>query len=357
MPTLAAAEASNAAFSPSYIPVAVFAGGTSGVGQAMAEALARQTNGRAHIILIGRNAKTAAEILARFPKPADGDVDSDGWAHEFVACDAMSMRSVRAVCAGLRSRLQRINFLVMSAAGPKGNSMSECGETSEGLDNHLSMRYFSRYVYSKELLPLLVRARGKGQHAHLMTVLGAGFGAPIATTDLGLAEARRRTIKCLQGVMFSVAALKAMIRGVEYNDGLVAWFAAQHPDIAFTHILPGQVRTVGAVLDPGWLLAPLGWLMTRLRSLITVSQDECAQWMLYALLDGERGLFIRDSHGDIVSSHVFSPDHKARFVDDGSATARKAGVLNGVPMKGYGGSDATVAGLIAYTEQVLGDIK
>lgn len=138
MPTFAVAEASNAAFSPSYIPVAVFAGGTSGVGQAMAEALARQTNGRAHIILIGRNAVSAAEILAQFPKPAERE--ADGWAHEFVACDATSMKSVRAVCAGLISRLQRINFLVMTAAGPKGNSLVECGETPEGLDNHLAMR-------------------------------------------------------------------------------------------------------------------------------------------------------------------------------------------------------------------------
>ncbi|KAJ7046363.1 hypothetical protein C8F04DRAFT_1064078 [Mycena alexandri] len=353
MPTLAAAEASNAGFAPSYIPVAVFAGGTSGVGHAMAEALARQTKGRAHIVLIGRSAEAAEKIIAGFPKPVDGD---EGWAHEFVPCDANSMASVRRVCAGLRSRLKRINFLVMTAAGPRGNSMVETGETDEGLDDHLSMRYFSRYVYSKELLPLLVSAREQGQHAHLMTVLGAGFGVKLASSDLGLVEARRSSIKFLQGVVLSVAALKGMIRGVGYNDGLVAWFAAQHPNIAFTHIHPGQVRTPGAILEAGWLLSPLAWVITRLRHLITVSQDECAQYMLHGLLDADRGLFIRDNHGDIVSAHVFSPDHTARFVDD-SPTARKAGVLNGVQMKGYGGSDATVAALMKYTEEVLSEIK
>jgi hypothetical protein len=46
--------------------------------------------------------------------------------------------------------------------------------------------------------------------------------------------------------------------------------------------------------------------------------------MLYALLDAERGVFIRDSHGDVVSAHVFSPDHKAKFIDDGSPAAKKA---------------------------------
>ncbi|KAJ7840137.1 hypothetical protein B0H13DRAFT_1732188 [Mycena leptocephala] len=244
MPSLATAEASNGGFAPSYIPVAVFVGGTSGVGQAMAEALARQTNGRAHIILIGRNAVQAADILARFPKPAEGD--ADGWTHEFVACDATSVVSVRTVCGGLRARLKRINFLVISAAGPKANSLVECGETPEGLDNHLI--FFALRVH-EELLPLLVRAREMGQHAHLMTVLGAGLGVSIASEDLGLAEARRRSIKFLQGA--------------------TVWFAAHHPDIAFTHIHPGQVSTPTASAMMGWFDAPLGWLLAPLGWLLT----------------------------------------------------------------------------------------
>jgi NAD(P)-dependent dehydrogenase (short-subunit alcohol dehydrogenase family) len=139
MPTLAVAEASNAAFCPSYIPVAVVVGGTSGVGQAMAEALARQLNGRAHIIIIGRNPTTAAKILATFPKPNE----PDGWTHEFVPCDGLSMASVHAVCAGLIARLTRINFLIITAGGPAGNSMLDSYATPEGLDAHLAMRCVS----------------------------------------------------------------------------------------------------------------------------------------------------------------------------------------------------------------------
>ncbi|KAJ7839195.1 hypothetical protein B0H13DRAFT_2102308 [Mycena leptocephala] len=346
MPTLAVAEASNAAFSPDYIPVAVFAGGTSGVGQAMAEAFARQTNGRAYIILIGQNAAAASAIIATFPKPAE----SDGWMHEFVQCDATSMAGIRALCAGLRVRLERINFLLLTAAGPKANSLLECGETAEGLDNHLAMRYFARYVYTKELLPLLLNAREQGQHAHVMTILGAGLGFKIPSDDLGLDEARRRTIKFSR----SVAAFKGMMRGAAYNDGLIAWFGAQHRNIAFTHIYPGQVATAGKEFNPGWLLTPLAWVVGYMRTI--VPQDECAQYMLYALLEPEGGgVFIRDNHGDVVSSHVFPVHHKAHFSDN-SPTARKPGFLNGIPMKGYGGSDVTVAGLIEYTERILGDI-
>ncbi|KAJ7726687.1 hypothetical protein DFH07DRAFT_758015 [Mycena maculata] len=309
MPTLAAAEASNAAFAPNYLPVAVFVGGTSGVGQAMAEAFARQMKGRAHIIIIGRNTTAAAEILAAFPKPAE----SDGWAHEFVPCDASSMADVRAACEGLNARLAYINFLVITAGGPAANSLVASSVTPEGLDDHLAMRYFMRYIFTKELLPLLVRARENGQHAHMMTVLGAGFGISIPTTDLGLHEARRRSIKILQG---------GITRGVTYNDGLVAHFASLHPEIAFTHISPGQVRTIGGKIHLGWLFTPLTWLVNLLKTSIAVTQDECAQYMLYGLLDGERGLFIRGQRGDAISAHVFNPDHKAHFEVTAHKTVR-----------------------------------
>ncbi|KAJ7871289.1 hypothetical protein B0H13DRAFT_2060735 [Mycena leptocephala] len=345
MPTLAVAEASNAAFFPSYIPVAVVVGGTSGVGQAMAEALARQLNGRAHIIIIGRNPTTAAKILATFPKPNE----PDGWTHEFVPCDGLSMASVRAVCAGLIARLMRINFLIITAGGPAGNSMVDSYATPEGLDAHLAMRYFMRYLFTRELLPLLVSAKAMGQHAHVMTVLGAGFGISIRTTDLGLHETRSRSIKLLKGILPVLpCSLQGGLSGVGYNDALVAHFAAQHPELAFTHINPGQVLTAGGSdVDLGWLLTPL--------AAISLSQDDRAQHMLYALLDVERGMFIRGDHGDVVGAHVFQPDHKVHF-DLTSPTAHKTGFLHGVPIKGYGASDAGVAGLIAYTEQVLAAI-
>ncbi|KAJ7443114.1 hypothetical protein FB451DRAFT_1343818 [Mycena latifolia] len=274
MPTLATAVSFNSSFPLGYLPVAVFAGGTSGVGQAMAEALARYTNGRAHIILIGRNADAANKIISGFQKPED----ADGWKHEFVACDATLMAEVRATCAALRTRLPRINFLVMSAGE---NSLTESGETREGLDHHLSLRYYSRYVWTKELLPLVSNARSLGQDSRVISILGAGFGHPIDTTDIGLDKARSRTIKPLKGMAYSPGL----------NDAMMAM--PQHPEIAFTHIHPGFVKTSAFDIRMGWLLAPLAWL------------DEAAQYILYALFYGERVLFLRSPKGDIISAHAF----------------------------------------------------
>lgn len=46
-------------------PVAVFVGGTSGIGQGMAEAFNRHTKGNAHIVLVGRNRDAAEGIISK----------------------------------------------------------------------------------------------------------------------------------------------------------------------------------------------------------------------------------------------------------------------------------------------------
>ncbi|KAJ7055525.1 hypothetical protein C8F01DRAFT_453234 [Mycena amicta] len=355
MPSLADAEASVATFRPSYVPVAIFAGGTSGVGQAMAEALAKQVDGRAHIILIGRNKVAAQRILDGFPKPTG----TDGWKHEFVPCDAESMKSVLAVCKELKGRLTHVNFLVMSAAGPRGNSLTETDVTEEGIDDHLAVRYFSRYLYTKELLPLLESAEALGQHAHVMSVLGGGLGFRIAKDDLMLHEQRKRSWRFLQGATINIAAVKGILRGVTYNDALVAHFASANPSIAFTHIVPGQVWTENAqYVDMGWLLSPLAFALNTLRRIFQViPQDECAQYMLHALLssDTERGgVFVTGRLGDVVGGHVFPPDYQPKDKwDEGDS---RTGYLHGVRIQGYGGADDRVVRVISWTEEVLAGI-
>lgn len=134
MPSRSVAEAFNAKYAPTYLPVAIFLGGTSGLGQAMAEAFARYTKGRAHIIIVGRNQAAADKIIAGLTKP---DADSSVWKHEFVACDACLMSNVRSTCQILIARLPRLNFLVVSSGIV---SLSSTEDTAEGLDRQLALR-------------------------------------------------------------------------------------------------------------------------------------------------------------------------------------------------------------------------
>ncbi|KAJ3738372.1 hypothetical protein DFH05DRAFT_1525824 [Lentinula detonsa] len=89
-PSISAIRTLNASFSPLYLPCAVFIGGTSGVGQGIAEAFIRHTKGNAHIIIIGRNSSAAESIIASFHQPT-----SPSAKHEFVSCDVALMKNVQ----------------------------------------------------------------------------------------------------------------------------------------------------------------------------------------------------------------------------------------------------------------------
>jgi NAD(P)-dependent dehydrogenase (short-subunit alcohol dehydrogenase family) len=181
MPTLAATRSVNARYKPSYLPVAVIIGGTSGIGKHTAQALAKYTKGNAHIILIGRNEAAAKDIIESFPKPSGPDAHPD-WKHEFIHCDATLMKNVRAACKSISSRVMRVNFLILSHGrmGFKGR------EEVEGIDINMATRYYSRWVFTQELLPLLRNAGNAKQKASVLTILGAGWGAKIDLDDLDL---------------------------------------------------------------------------------------------------------------------------------------------------------------------------
>ena len=101
-------RAANASFKPSFIPTAVFVGGTSGIGQAMVDAFARYTDGNANILIVGRNRESAERIISSFPKPTSTDVK-----HQFISCDASLMNNIAKTTRIMIDQLQKINHLVM----------------------------------------------------------------------------------------------------------------------------------------------------------------------------------------------------------------------------------------------------
>lgn len=177
--SLAAIRASNAAFSPSYTPVALFVGGTSGIGQGIAEAFARHTNGNAHIVIIGRNRAAAQSIISQFPKPTA----TTGVTHEFIQCDVKKMRNVQAATRELLTRVPKINFLVMT---PGIATLRGRDETDEGIDTKLAVHYYARWKFTSDLMPALLKAKEDGEDAKVMSVMAAGRGGEIDLNDLGL---------------------------------------------------------------------------------------------------------------------------------------------------------------------------
>ncbi|KAJ7280202.1 hypothetical protein C8J57DRAFT_1301908, partial [Mycena rebaudengoi] len=284
MPSLAAVKASNAAFSSAYLPVAIFAGGTSGIGRAAAEAFARYTNGNAHIIIIGRNKQAAESILASFPKP-----ETKGWQHEFVACDTSLMGNIGAVSSELLKRVPKIHFLVLSFG-----YMSWLGrkETTEGIDDQLAVRYYGRWKLIHELLPALREATKAGEPSKVLSILDTGYGGAVTPDDFGLRKKYS-----------GMAATKA---SSTYNDLALEEFALRDPDIAFTHISPGFVKTPLFTGSKHWAMKIASPVLKPLVSLGAITPERCAEYMLYALINSEKGFSRRTDKGDDAGKNIYA---------------------------------------------------
>ena len=148
MPSIASVRAANAAAASAlpYRPVAVFVGGTAGIGAGMARAFAHHRNGDAHIILVGRNRAAAEAVISSFPKPSS-DSGSEEAKHEFVECDVSLMRNVRKTTKELKERLPRLNYLVMTQGMMTTQGRNE---TDEGIDRKMALHYYSRWRFTYE---------------------------------------------------------------------------------------------------------------------------------------------------------------------------------------------------------------
>ena len=180
--SLPAIRASNAGHTLPPSPVAIFVGGTSGIGRGMAEAFARYAKGNAHIVIIGRNRAAAESILASLPKSNASD-NNNKFTHEFLQCDVTLMKNIDALTQQLLQRYPIIHFLVLSTGFL---SMKGRDETPEGIDRKLAAAYYARWKFTRDLLPSIQKARDAGQEAKVVSILGAGKGTAIDVDDLGL---------------------------------------------------------------------------------------------------------------------------------------------------------------------------
>ncbi|KDQ54257.1 hypothetical protein JAAARDRAFT_71984 [Jaapia argillacea MUCL 33604] len=284
MPALAVAKAANtatlASFPPSFTPTALFLGGTSGIGQAMAESFAHHTKGNSRIIIVGRNRSAAESTIAAFPKPSGGGDETE---HEFVECDATFMDNVHATTKELLGRLTKLNYLVLS---PGFLTLKGRDETSEGIDKKLALNYYARWAFIYDLLPLLQKTKQSGEDVSVITIMAAGQGGEIDWNDLGLKKG------------YGLASAATGV--VTYTDYMLESFSKQNPTIPFVHTFPGLVRTPITANVTG-LPGPINFILNTLLYPFQASPQDCAEWMLYAMWQGSEaggGAWRRGPRGD-----------------------------------------------------------
>ncbi|KAG8905437.1 hypothetical protein FRC00_013258 [Tulasnella sp. 408] len=290
MPSLSSVRTANAAFTSAYRPTALFVGGTSGCGQGTAEAFARATQGRAHILICGRNREAAERIIETFPKHPESK-------YEFVECDATLMKNIVKAAEEVKHRISEadgkkttLNYLVVSQGIMTMNGFDP---TSEGIDRKMALHFYGRWKFVDELLPLLEKASTDGEEARVMSILSPASSGPLDTSDLGLKKT------------FSLA--RAAKHAPGYNDNFVAEYSSRYPGISFIHIYPGFVNTSGVSKNLPWYLkavaSPLAQIGAR-------SLGDCGEYMASGLFNPayKTGGFYLNQNGEAIEKSKLNVD-------------------------------------------------
>ncbi len=256
-------QASNALISDATAPrVAVFVGGTSGIGMLTIRALvAAGTSVR--IYLVGR--QSSEERMRTFIQELH-TLNSKAeviWTQGEVALLADTKR----VCETIQSKEPRVDLLFLSAGyAPLGPRK----ETTEGLEVAQSLEYYSRLLFLLQLLPLLRNSEAP----RVVSVLAGGLErtSGIDVDDLGLKKPG------------NFGAIKAQVQYSVMNTVALDKLANDNPDVTFMHSWPGWVSTGNARrgVDPNSVMGWVVWLVIEpIVRLFGFSDDESAQRNLF----------------------------------------------------------------------------
>ncbi|KAK5273664.1 hypothetical protein LTR96_000264 [Exophiala xenobiotica] len=236
--------------------VGVFVGGTSGtceyairslISNAASVGKSNSKNIDLRIYIVGRNAKAADVTIADCRKQCPQATFT------FIeAKDLALLKDVDRVCeeiirletaaSGPQSK-PRVDVLVMSQAG---SIFVTCKDTTEGLDNLMSLMYYSRMRFIDRLLPLLLESRlpsssssgGVGSSsataAHIISIYAPRSEGQLFTQDLSLRQPGHFTYSNARS---HIAYFKTL-----FFENLVAQYPGK---LSFCHVFPGLVHTPG----------------------------------------------------------------------------------------------------------------
>ncbi|KAK5119848.1 hypothetical protein LTR85_007174 [Meristemomyces frigidus] len=219
MVTIDAVRSANAKGKTLEGLVAVFIGGTGGIGEATSKEFFKRTP-KPKAYIVGRSEEKGNQIVNELK-----EINPQGEAI-FVQKDISLLRNVDEVCDDLKKREEKIHCLFLTAGYM---TLRGRNETVEGIDRKMSVNYYSRVRCVLNMMPALKAASDAGELSRVITVLAAGSEGDVRQDDLDLKHD------------FTLHACLAHC--VVMTDFAIEVLAEQYPGTAFSHSYPGTVKT------------------------------------------------------------------------------------------------------------------
>jgi NAD(P)-dependent dehydrogenase (short-subunit alcohol dehydrogenase family) len=222
--------------------VAVFVGGTSGIGLSTAREFVRNTSSP-HIYLVGRNQAEATTLINELQTLNPSSQLS------FIKSDVSLLKNVDEVCKQIKEKESKVNLLFMTAGY---FTLSGRDDTSEGLDRKFSLHYYARMRFLQNLSPLLTNAANS-------TDANASLSRVVSVLDPKLGRASAPILSDLS-LKDNFSLKNCATHASAMNNFALERFSNTHPGTSFIHAYPSGVNTgvgreLGKFLVPVWKIA------------------------------------------------------------------------------------------------------
>lgn len=283
MVSLTDVQSSNSRLASALPPglVAIFVGGTRGIGETSLKEFAKHAR-KPRVYFIGRSQKDGDRVAAECK-----ELNSEG-EYVFLKADTSLICNVDDVCRDIKSREKAVNLLFLTTGtlvfdtsmsatlhskivptyGKRALSdYSTHAETSEDLRYAIALAYYSRTRFIINLLPLLQQATALRR---VVTVFAGGKEGPLDTSDF-------------QG--WNISALSGRGHVASLVTLSLEALAKKAPEVTFIHNFPGAVKTDIAKDAKGVVMSVLKVAFMVIGPLIYIPNQEC----------GERHVFLATS--------------------------------------------------------------
>ncbi|KAI1622614.1 hypothetical protein EDD37DRAFT_635466 [Exophiala viscosa] len=246
---------------PSSNPVAVFVGGTGGIGRSALQALLKYTSSPT-VYLVGRDPSRLEKQISELKT-----LNTSATIIPIIANDLTLVREAQKAADEIASKASRVDYLIMSAGFLNFNSAPDY--TAEGLDKITAIRYHARMAFLVKLLPLLRQSSAP----RVISVLAGGGEGALDLNDLGMTSAKNYSFVAAGGQAASMTTLFFEQTSKQ----------PENKNIVFIHIFPGIVKTQLRI-EAGWIATLLyTWILQYfLMNIIGYSSEEAGERVLFA---------------------------------------------------------------------------